>query len=87
MRDWIHLAQNIHQWAVTENTVMNILVPITFIKAKHESNSGSQKTSNIPKALTSARIMEAASYSESSVHLHQTARHQIPQDGNIESPL
>jgi hypothetical protein len=75
MRVWNHLAQNVDQWALTETTVMNIRVPISFIKAKRKSNSGPQKTLNILKTPTCALIVRAAGYSETSDHLHQTARH------------
>ena len=36
MRDWNHLAKNIDQWALTENTVICIRVPTSFIKAKRK---------------------------------------------------
>jgi hypothetical protein len=42
MIDWNNLAQNIDQWAVNENTLINIRVRVSFIKAKRESNSGPQ---------------------------------------------
>ena len=74
MRVWNHLAQNTDQWAVTETAVRNTQIPISFIKAKRKSNSGPQRTWNILKTPTCALIMRAAGYSETSDHLHQTAR-------------
>jgi len=38
MKDWNHLAQNKDQWALVETAVINIRVPISFIKVKRKSN-------------------------------------------------